>query len=125
MVRANEFKIRSVRVINELETWIFKAETGRMDHMTGAHDDTITCLAMGLFVMRYSLNKLQDVKNKDAAILSAYMTGGSAKPREERRDYGQSIDIHPKEMVLPFYNRRILNKSRINGNMMWLYTVNQ
>lgn len=124
MVRSNEFKIRSVRVINELETWIFKGDTGRMDHMTGAHDDSITCLAMALFVMRYSMSKLQSVKNKDAAILSAYMTGSNIQPKEEAERYNpnMTIDMRPKERALPFYNRRTLNSSKVNGNFMWLYT---
>lgn len=117
MVKNNEFKIRSIRVINELETWIFKGDTGRMDHMSGAHDDSITCLAMALFVMQFSLNKLQSVKNKDAAILSAYMVGGSIGTRKERSYY----DMTP-ENKLPFYNNKTLNKSSsVQGNFMWLF----
>ena len=83
MVKNNEIKIRSIRVINELETWIFKGDTGRMDHMSGAHDDSITCLAMCLFVMQFSVNKLQSAKSKDSAILSAYMIGGGMETRRE------------------------------------------
>ena len=117
MVKNNEFKIRSIRVINELETWIFKGDTGRMDHMSGAHDDSITCLAMALFVMQFSLNKLQSVKNKDAAILSAYMIGGSIGTRKERSSYDMTPDNK-----LPFYNNRTLNKSSsVQGNFMWLF----
>ena len=93
LVRNNEFKIRSVRVINELDTWIFKESTGRMDHMSGSHDDTITCLGMALFVMQFSLNKLQSVKSKDAAILSSYMIGSGYTPR---RSYNDSVDITTK-----------------------------
>lgn len=117
MVKNNEFKIRSIRVINELETWIFKGDTGRMDHMSGAHDDSITCLAMALFVMQFSLNKLQSVKNKDAAILSAYMIGGSIGTRKERSSYDMTPDNK-----LPFYNNKTLNKSSsVQGNFMWLF----
>lgn len=117
MVKNNEFKIRSIRVINELETWIFKGDTGRMDHMSGAHDDSITCLAMALFVMQFSLNKLQSVKNKDAAILSAYMIGGSVGTRKERSSYDMTPDNK-----LPFYNNKTLNKSSsVQGNFMWLF----
>lgn len=117
MVKNNEFKIRSIRVINELETWIFKGDTGRMDHMSGAHDDSITCLAMALFVMQFSLNKLQSVKNKDAAILSAYMVGGSIGTRKERSSYDMTPDNK-----LPFYNNKTLNKSSsVQGNFMWLF----
>ncbi len=69
LVKTNQFKIRSIRVINELETWIYK--NGKMDHMDGCHDDTITCLAMGLFVMQYSINKQIRMKSQDTAILKA------------------------------------------------------
>lgn len=117
MVKNNEFKIRSIRVINELETWIFKGDTGRMDHMSGAHDDSITCLAMALFVMQFSLNKLQSAKNKDAAILGAYMVGGSINTRKDRSSYNMIPDNK-----LPFYNNKTLNKSSsIQGNFMWLF----
>lgn len=117
MVKNNEIKIRSIRVINELETWIFKGDTGRMDHMSGAHDDSITCLAMALFVMQFSINKLQNAKSKDAAILSAYMVNGGF----ETRTHQPSYTMQPKNN-LPFYNNNTLNKnSNIQGNFMWLF----
>lgn len=118
MVRNNEIKIRSIRVINELETWIFKGDTGRMDHMSGAHDDSITCLAMGLFVMQHSLSKIQSAKNKDAAILKAYMTNGSSANVRKPND---SIIMTPNHS-LPFYNEKTLNKSsNVNGTYLWLF----
>ncbi len=116
MVKNNEFKIRSIRVINELETWIFKGDTGRMDHMSGAHDDSITCLAMGLFIMQYSINKLVSVKNKDAAILSSYMTSGNIETRQHRTNY----DMTPNNN-LPFYNNKTIKNKSIHGNFMWLF----
>ena len=118
MVRNNEFKIRSHRVINELDTWIFKGDTGRMDHMAGSHDDTLTSLAMGLFVMQFTVNKLQDIKNKDAAILRSYtMNSGFS-----RRDIQDKVDMRPK--AAPFYNEKSLNKTPPHvtyGNFMWLF----
>ena len=118
MVRNNEIKIRSIRVINELETWIFKGDTGRMDHMSGAHDDSITCLAMGLFVMQHSLSKIQSAKSKDAAILKAYMMGsGNANVRRP----SDSVIMTPSHS-LPFYNQKALNKSpNVNGTYLWLF----
>lgn len=116
MVKNNEIKIRSIRVINELETWIFKGDTGRMDHMSGAHDDSITCLAMGLFVMQFSVNKLQSAKSKDSAILSAYMIGGGMETRREHSSYS----MQPSNKM-PFYNNKTLNKTNVNGNFMWLF----
>ncbi len=118
MVRNNEFKIRSHRVINELDTWIFKGDTGRMDHMAGSHDDTLTSLAMGLFVMQFTVNKLQDIKNKDAAMLGAYTMNSGFNSRNQ----ANSIDMRPK--AAPFYSNRTLNKTSLNsqyGNFMWLF----
>jgi hypothetical protein len=74
MLKENAYKIRSQRVINELETWVFKESTGRMDHMKGMHDDTITCLAMGMFVMEYSINKQLELKDSNISMLQAFTT---------------------------------------------------
>lgn len=119
MVRGNEFKVRSIRVINQFDTWVFKGEQKRMDHMNGAHDDAITCLAMGLFVMKYSYNKIQATKSKDAAILKAYMCGGGMQTRT--RNYGE-IDMRPKDPMMPYAKKN--PNSRINGfngNYLWLF----
>lgn len=118
MVRNNEFKIRSARVINELDTWIFKEGTGRIDHMSGSHDDTLTSLAMGLFVMKYSLNRIEKAVNKDKAILNAYI-------RTKSFDSGQSrirndVPITPKA-GLPYVSKNKSNFSNIHGNYMWLF----
>ncbi len=118
MVRNNEFKIRSHRVINELDTWIFKGDTGRMDHMAGSHDDTLTSLAMGLFVMQFTVNKLQDIKNKDAAMLGAYTMNSGFSQRTQPNN----IDMRPK--AAPFYSNKTLSKTPSNpqyGNFMWLF----
>lgn len=118
LVRNNEFKIRSVRVINELDTWIFKGDTGRMDHQSGSHDDTITCLAMALFVMQYSLAKIESTKNRDAAILRGYVMNSGYRYSQSPKS---SVSMTPNS-TLPFYNERTLTKfsNKINGNFMWL-----
>lgn len=119
MIRNNEFKVRSIRVINELETWIFKGEAGRIDHMTGSHDDTLTCLAMALFVMQYSLHKQEQAKTKDAAILGAYMIGGGTSSSKPRDRMGMAPTVSA-----PLYSGRQLNKysSNAQGNYLWLFS---
>lgn len=119
MIRNNEFKVRSIRVINELETWIFKGEAGRIDHMTGSHDDTLTCLAMALFVMQYSLHKQEQAKTKDAAILGAYMIGGGTSSSKPRDRMGMTPTVSA-----PLYSGRQLNKysSNAQGNYLWLFS---
>lgn len=119
MVRNNEFKIRSVRVINELNTWIFKGETARIDHMEGAHDDTLCSLAMGLFVMQYTVNRIQNTQKKDKAILNAYMMGGSMNTHRSKLRDGYTIS--PKN-GLPFYTQKSFPKNNvINGTHMWVF----
>ena len=119
MIRNNEIKIRSVRVINELNTWIFKGETARIDHMEGAHDDTLCALAMGLFVMQYTVNRIQNTQNKDKAILNAYMMRSAMSMNKPRMHNGDTIA--PKT-GLPFYNGKKIAKKyeHINGTHMWL-----
>ena len=120
LVRNNEFKIRSARVINELETWIFKGENARIDHQEGAHDDTLTSLAMGLFVMQFTLNRIQNTVNKDKSILNAYMMSNAINMNKPRISYGSPIT---PQNGLPFYNSKNINKidSIPNGNCMWVF----
>ena len=122
LVRNNEFKIRSVRVINELNTWIFKGETGRIDHMEGSHDDTLTSLAMGLFVMQYTVNRIQNTVKKDKAILNAYMMAGAINMSKSRINYGKPI--LPNNGSLPFYSQKNLSKTNVvNGTHMWVFGI--
>lgn len=120
LVRNNEFKIRSARVINELETWIFKGENARIDHQEGAHDDTLTSLAMGLFVMQFTLNRIQNTVNKDNSILNAYMMSNAINMNKPRINYGNPIT---PQNGLPFYNSKNINKidSVPNGSCMWVF----
>ena len=120
LVRNNEFKIRSVRVINELDTWIFKGENGRMDHMNGSHDDTITCLAMALFIMQFSLSKIEAAKKKDEVILKAYRMSGSISTYNTHYNSGTSISPRtglPNNISVP-QNQR---KKNIGGNFLWVF----
>jgi hypothetical protein len=126
MVKMNTFKIRSKRMITELETWIYK--NGRMDHMDGCHDDTITCSAMGMFVMRFSLEQQMILKKRDAVLLQAWTAGNNTQTNNNssntvRQD--TSISIAPtqkkKNYVMPLYSNN--NKARNNdpyGQYRWL-----
>lgn len=120
MLKTNEFRVRSSRVIAELETWVFKGESGRIDHQEGAHDDTLTCLAMGLFVMKFSLGKLEATKAKDRAILKSYMMSNNI-PSSPRR-YTDEKSVRPSA-ALPIYNSKMFKKNNaMFGNYMWLFS---
>jgi hypothetical protein len=45
--------------------------------MDGFHDDTITCLAMGLFVVQFSMKKELRNKAMDESILKAMIQANS------------------------------------------------
>jgi hypothetical protein len=120
LVRNNEFKIRSVRVINELNTWIFKGENARIDHMEGAHDDSLCALAMGLFVMQYTVNRIQNTVNKDKAMLNAYMMSSAININKPKMGDGRTI---APQTGLPFYNsnKAVKKFEHVRGNCMWLF----
>lgn len=122
MVSDGSITIYSVRLCNELDTWIFKSEDGRMDHMAGAHDDNITCLAMALFVYRYSFLKVEATKSRDAAILNSYMCSGGYRPKPIPSQVTNGGTISPKSYTLPFYSGNTMKKTKVSSNnpYMWL-----
>lgn len=122
MVRNNEIKIRSIRTINELNTWIFKGEAKRMDHQDGSHDDSITCLAIGLFVMMFSYKKMEQAVNKDKAILNAYMMGSNS-PQMRNNTLKDGMTISPKT-TMPFFSGDSTRNGgkNIQGTYMWLFS---
>ena len=121
MVKTNQIKIRSKRVIKELETWIYKGEAARIDHMDGCHDDTLTCLAMGMFVMKYSLGKLAAARERDAAFLKAWVnTAMLTAQREQPQRQNASDGVKPK-YNMPFYTANTVRQSNPQTDaLMWL-----
>lgn len=115
MVKTNQIKIRSKRVIQELETWIYKGEAARIDHMDGCHDDTLTCLAMAMFVMKYSLGKLKEAQERDAAFLKAWVNTAMVMVQKEQtqRGHNDEFDVRPK-YTMPFYTN---NPQKNTGNL--------
>ena len=86
--------------------------------MDGCHDDTITCLAMGMFVVQFSMQKQQKAKALDSAMLKAMILANS------RIQVGtQSSVPGKKNFTMPIY----INNQPLNGGpsaaykaSMWL-----
>ena len=111
MVRTNTFKVRSKRTANELDTWVFK--NGRMDHMDGAHDDTITCLAMGMFVFQFSVNKMQEAKERDKAMLKGMICTANAISEDKKVEVSMQIKMTNNDLAKaydPFDLMGMVNK---------------
>lgn len=102
LVKTNGFKIRSLRVTNELDTWIYKGAAARMDHMDGFHDDTITCLAMGLFIMEFSFNRIERAKKTDTANIRAFIAGNSVSTGKHEPPKEIAEKPLSKKYMMPF-----------------------
>jgi len=111
MIRTNEIKIRSTRVISELDTWIFK--NGRQDHQDGCHDDTLTCLAMGMFVYKFHFNNLQQARERDAGFLQAWINATKRiqlDKYQEKEKRNTTISAEPNKTYLPIYTNHTTTK---------------
>lgn len=113
MVKTNQIKIRSKRVISELDTWIYKGDAGRIDHQDGCHDDTLTCLAMAVFVMQYHLKDMTEAKAKDAAFLRAWINSAAAiqnNAYNASKKSNQTVYASPRPSYNPIYSSQQLEK---------------
>jgi hypothetical protein len=81
-LRENMIKIRSSRVIGELETWIVTA-TGKVEHKRGKHDDTLTNLAMTLFIYDNHFTKIKRQGELNKTMLSAWVSSLKVNERSE------------------------------------------
>lgn len=124
MVKTNQIKVRSVRAIQEMETWIYKGDQGRIDHMDGCHDDTLTCMAMAVFVVQYSMNKLIEAKKRDEAVLRSWVNATQLSNFVGNNQNSNEISIRPSvsnKYAMPFYKANG-NNVRPNpyGPYMWV-----
>ena len=111
MVKDNTFRIRSQRVITELETWIFK--NGRPDHMDGCHDDSLLCLSMGLFVMSFSMLRHDKQKARDSKMLSSWFVNNQSFNKDTYHGDKNNVNIcNPRQM--PIYSSRQLEKKEMD-----------
>lgn len=116
-LKENSLRIRSIRVITEMETWIWKNQ--RPDHMDGCHDDSLTCLAMGMFVIQFYVIKNDKDKAMSKTILISFRVnnmGRNNKPQSY--DYGEPIS---KTRPMPFYtstNNKKARDKRLNATLL-------
>lgn len=119
LLKNNGLRIRSKRVINELETWVFK--NGRPDHMDGFHDDLLTCLSMVVYVMEYSLLRNELQKKKDSAMLGAWFMNNKKYEDNYTRKIEDTVyaSRDTKMKYNPFtMHRNVDDKKVLNGCIM-------
>jgi hypothetical protein len=118
----NLLRIRSIRVIGELETWVVKTN-GKIEHLSGCHDDTLMCLAMAMFAYEHNFIKIELLKETDKEILKSFMSSLHVKPQENNSI--NDIGVHPNFKKMTEYNiYRIYRGNQFNkqtGPYDWLF----
>lgn len=69
-IRLDSFKVRSKRMLAEIETFVFV--NGRADHMKGYHDDLLMSVAMCCFVGSTSFKDLEKSKGQAKAMVNSW-----------------------------------------------------
>lgn len=100
LVKTNQIKLRSKRTINELDTWIYKGPAARIDHQDGCHDDTLTCIAMAMFVMTYSMQKQINAQQKIKVNLQAWRGNEDVNTNNQTKPINLKTNKNPD--LLPF-----------------------
>jgi hypothetical protein len=108
MLRFNEIRPRSKRFTAELDTFIWK--NGRPDHQSSFHDDTITSMAMGLFIYQFTIKRLERVKEKNIAMLKS-MIGAQQAVNGVIGEIIFSDKL--KKTPLPFYTSSMIDMKQM------------
>ena len=126
-IRKNEIKIRSERLISEMETFIYK--NGRPDHQDGFHDDLIMALGMALWVLEHSFKNLERLEKQSKAMLSAWLNGSSENKKQEqdpehkRTGFVSVNNRHKEAAKKPKFNPIVSkNMQDPTGQYMWLFS---
>lgn len=124
-LRENTVKIRSIRIVSEMKTFIYK--NGRPDHMDGYHDDLLMSLAMALWVLEYSFKNLKKANKQNKAMLNGWTTGGPTTKEIKDTNYDGGFvsknNKGKKTTPRPRFNPNVSgNMQDPNGNHMWLFS---
>lgn len=125
-VRTGEIKIRSERLLAEMETFIYK--NGRPDHQDGFHDDLIMALGMALWVLEHSFKNLERLEKQSKAMLSAWLNGSSESKTAQDEDlkrngFVSSANRHKQATPRPKFNPVVSkNMQDPTGQYMWLFS---
>lgn len=94
-VETDSLKIKSIRVIAELKTFIWV--NGRPDHMRGFNDDAIISIAGGIWLFETSFKQMQTAKNLSQQILNVWTGVKVEKPEEKSKP--KTIEKKPVRLI--------------------------
>lgn len=112
-IENNQFKIRSMRFIAELETFVWV--NGRPDHMSGFNDDLIFAAALALWILETEFKNLEKANAQTEMILSILGNNGKNQIREKVNL--EEIDISTDSESRKYYR----SKQDPKGQYGWLF----
>ncbi len=114
-IREGKTKIRSVRMISELRTFVYK--NGRPDHMKGYHDDIIMAYAMALFVVQTSFKQLEKVEKQTKAMLDSWVAVTNEPVKPTFNTPNTTPSYHQPQIT------QNNNQNNNNGEYDWLFGI--
>lgn len=112
-LREGTIKIHSIRLINELKTFIY--DNNREGHAPGFHDDLIFALGIGLFIRDREYKNVFMSKEFYAAMLNSISFSSTIKANDKADNYKQKTQ---EQIKMP--NTNVPTESS-DEDLRWLY----
>ena len=81
-VHLGDVIIRSIRLLNELKTFVTIAGNRVADHKRSFHDDSIMGLSIGLYVLNFDMARFKQSKGISEKLINALLTNNDIKEME-------------------------------------------
>jgi len=113
-IHLQEIKIKSLRLLNELKTFVTVSGSRVADHKRSFHDDSIMPTACAIYVVNYQMTNAQSQKSKTKKMLDAMikLQGDEIIEKVEKKDTTNTDTRTPDYRV---------NKRNPYGGNSWLF----
>jgi hypothetical protein len=102
-IHLEDVLIRSVRLLNELKTFVTVPGNRVADHKRSFHDDSIMGLAIGLYVLNFDMARFKQSKGVTEHMLNAIITVNDIEEMTKRMNTGNTTtnNFKNKPMISP------------------------
>ena len=104
-IRDEVFTIKSKRLITEFETWVWL--NGRADHMKGKHDDIITALMVGLTIIKFFFNNIEQSKEVAKKSINSWL---GTYPKDSELNNEEKTVVLERSLKNPWVAANISNE---------------
>ena len=94
-IHLEDVLIRSVRLLNELKTFVTVAGNRVADHKCSFHDDSIMGLSIGLYVLNFDMARFKQSKGVTEKMLNAFLTVNDIS------EIGRKQEVKHKPLISP------------------------